>query len=228
MADIDQIKGMLADIKNDLATKATNAKIDELVNELKAKDEKIHELEMKVMQLESRIEIVTNTNHLIERKVDDYEQYGRRCNLRINGIPVDDEEREDGRVCLRKVKEEVKKLNINPDDLRFDRAHRIGKIQKDDGGKVLPRPMIVRLTSWSDRTSIYQARNKDKAAKVKFYIDLTKRRFELKKLAMERVKDNLNVDFIFADTNCNLCARFKNGAFKFFNSIEELDKILGK
>ena len=226
MANINQIKIILEDIQKDLATKATNEKIDLLVNELKAKDERINELETKVLSLESRLAILTNTNLLIERKLDDNEQYGRRLNLRINGIPVGNDEHEDGDKCLRKVKEEVNKLNLNCDQLRFDRAHRLGKIKKDVNGKILPRPMIVRLISWSDRTSIYRARNKDKG-QVKFYIDLTKRRFELKKLAIERVKDRHDVDFIFADVNCNLCARFKDGAFKFFNSVEELDKILG-
>ena len=58
-------------------------------------------------------------------------------------------------------------------------------------------------------------------------MDLTKRRFQLKKPAIERSKNNPNVDFVFADKNCSVGVRFKNGVFKFFNSVEEMTSVLG-
>ena len=108
------------------------------------------------------------------------------------------------------------KLGVQTDDLIFDRAHRVGRVKKDENGKVLPRLMIVRLSTWHDRTVIY--RNRDKKGKVRFFLDLTKRRYELKKLAINRTNDNSNVDFVFTDVNCNLVIKFKDGSFKFFNS----------
>ena len=226
MTTIQEIKAILDDIKKDLASKATSDKIEELVKLLKEKDTKIDSLEQKIEILESKVAIVMNTNELLTRKVDDGEQYQRRLSLRVSGIPCDENEKETGEVCLRKVKEEVTKLGLNPNDLRFDRAHRIGPVRKNNEGKELPRQMIFRMTSWADRTAIYRSRQKGKDVKVRFYIDLTKRRFELKKLAIERIQGHPLVDFCFVDVNCNLCIRFSNGTYKYFNSTDELETIL--
>ena len=226
MANLQEIKNILDGIKKDLENKATNAKIDELVDQIRQRDIKINALEEKVAFLEGKISVIEKVTTLLERKLDDGEQYQRRPSLRIDGIPMVRNERETGEVCLRKVKEEVAKLGLKPESMKFDRAHRIGREKFDADGNALPRQMIFRMTSWADRTQIYKARNKERGAKVKFYIDLTKRRFQLKKLASDRVKGNPLVDFVFTDVNCNLCIRFVNGDYKFFNSSEELDNLL--
>ena len=183
-------------------------------------------MEVKVQVLESKISIVKNVNDLLERKIDDGEQYTRRTSLRINGIPCGEEEKETNKECLIKVKAEIAKLGLDPESLSIDRAHRLGKQRNDKQGKPLPRQMIVRLLYWSDRTKIYQSRPKEREAEVKFYPDLTKRRLDLKKLATEYVKDFPNVDFVFTDINCNLVVRFKNGQLKYFNSVDELHRIM--
>ena len=73
-------------------------------------------------------------------------------------------------------------------------------------------------TSWRARTLVYRGR--DKKGDTRFYIDQTKRRFALRKMADELVKDRPEIDFAFVDVNCNLCIRFKYGWYKFFNSEE--------
>ena len=223
---MDEIKATLEAIQTDLKNKATCENIEDLKRLIKEKDTKIEALEKKVDELESKLSVIDRTNELLSRKIDDGEQYQRRSSRRVNGIPSDKDEVETGEICLKKVKEEVSKLGIDPTKLQFDRAHRVGFVKKDASGNPLPRPMIFRMTSWADRTLIYKARDKQKGAKIKFYIDLTKRRLDLKTLAIERVQEYPNVDFVFADINCNLCVRFKSGAFKFFNSEEELEQIL--
>ena len=134
-------------------------------------------------------------------------------------------EREKEKDCLDKVKAEVDKLGVLIPPCCYDRAHRVGKVYTDANGKVT-KPMIVRLVSWKARTDIYRARKRDSSTR--FYMDLTKRRFSLKKFAYEKIKDNGLVDFVFADVNNNIGFRLKNGQFKFFNSEEELEKILGE
>ena len=93
------------------------------------------------------------------------------------------------------------------------------------------RQMIVKFTSFRARSIIYLNRVKGNGERVDgcvpFYIDQTKRRFQLKKMAMDYVKTKLNVDFLFVDINCNLCIRFKNGQYKFFNSEEEMINVVG-
>ena len=220
MSETNELRTMLAQIQKDLAsnTKSTNEKIDALLKKIEEKDAVISALEERVLHLEK-------TKELLERRIDDNESYHRRQSLRITGVPLNqDGHKETEKECLDKVKAEVVKLGVTLSDCEFDRAHRIGPINKDRAGNVLPNPMIVRFTSWRARTAVYRSRTKN--GKVRFYIDLTKRRFLLKKQAMIKTDDNPLVSFVFADVNNNLCLRLANGQFKFFNSEYELDNIL--
>ena len=164
---------------------------------------------------------------MLERKIDDNESYQRRQSLRIVGIPQHHGgEKETEEICLQKVKNEIRKLDVDIDlDSALDRAHRIGKIKVNEDGIVINRPMIVRFVSWKARTAVY--RQREKRGDIRFYIDLTKRRFLLKKTAIDRVKGNDLVNFVFADVNNNLCLRLTNGTLRFFNSEAELNNILG-
>ena len=65
----------------------SNKKIDELLEEIRAKDDKIRSLESRVEQLEGNLSILQNTVKLLEIKSDDNEQYSRRPSLRISHIP---------------------------------------------------------------------------------------------------------------------------------------------
>ena len=106
----------------------------------------------------------------------------------------------------------------------IDRAHRVGKkYTRDDTGEVI-HPVIVRFTSWRARTTIY--RKRERRAPVRFYTDLTKRRLELKKLADSKTKNNDKVKFAFADINNSIGIRLADESMRFFNSEEELDRIL--
>ena len=147
--EVQELKNMLEDIKKQLAEKATTAQINKLIEEIKAKDQKIKSLEEKVDELEAKVSIQEKTITLLERKTDNGEQYTRRLNLRINGIPS--EKNENDKACLTKVINEVKKLNIDVDVSSFDRAHRLGPVKEDEHGNPLPRTMIVRLTSFRER-----------------------------------------------------------------------------
>ena len=83
MANILDMQKTLEEIKVQLATKATNDKIDELLKEIREKDKKIESLEARIEALEGKIEVQSKVNSLLERKVDDGEQYQRRLSLRI-------------------------------------------------------------------------------------------------------------------------------------------------
>ena len=213
MSETNELRTILAQIQTDLAnnTKSTNEKIDALLKKIEEKDAVITTLEERVSFLEKK-------NELLERKIDDNESYHRRQSLRIIGIPLNENGvKETESECLNKVKAEVVKLGVNLSNCEFDRAHRIGAIKKDRAGNVLPNPMIVRFSSWRARTEVY--RNRIKKGNVRFYIDLTKRRFVLKQQAMEETKDNPLVSFVFADINNNLCIKVKSGELKFFLTL---------
>ena len=224
MADLDEIHQALKDIQSLLDEKATKNQIDLLMRTLNDKEERIAKLEKDVEEIKASLEIEHSTNlvlsrtiELLEKKADDNESYLRRQCLRITGIP--EEKNENGDKSLAIAKKEIKKLGITMMDCEFDRAHRIGPKQQNKD-----RPLIVKFTSWRARTLVYKKRKKKD--KVRFYLDLTKRRFKLLKDAGELVKDNEEVDFVFADTNNNICIRFVDGAVCVFSSVEELTNIL--
>ena len=225
MADIAELKTLIEGIQAALKDTATNEKIEELIRKIDEKDTKISSLEKRVEMLEGRVAIVENVNSLLERKCDDLESYTRRQNLRIVGI-AEPEGDENGDECLRKVKEEISKMdNVQFDlDSVIDRAHRVGP-KKNRQGERVQRAMIVRFTSWRARTHVYTNRKTSKGD-AKFYTDLTKRRFDLKKKAQEKTNGNEKVKFSYSDVNNNICLMLENGTKKSFNSEAELDTIL--
>ena len=204
-------------MKNSMDTKD---KFDELFKLLGEKDDKIAQLEERVKGLETQA-------GLFDRRLDDRESYGRRQNLRIVGIPPpSDGRKESADQVLEKVKDAIVALdvpNLNVDQV-IDRAHRVCKKFKRDGSNEEIHPIIVRFTSWRSRTAVY--RRREKRGRIRFYTDLTKRRLDLKKLADDRTKDNDKVKFAFADVNNNIGLRLADDRMAYFNSEDELERIL--
>ena len=113
-------------------------------------------------------------------------------------------------------------MNVNIEESEFNRIHRIGpKIKKN--GKVFQQ-IIVKFKGFVPRTKVYRARKHK--ADIAIHLDLTKRRYLLLKDAYGKAKNCASVDFACADINCSLCLRLKNGEWKFFNSLEELERLL--
>ena len=79
-------------------------------------------------------------------------------------------------------------------DRDFDRAHRVGPSHDRDGKLRADRQMIVKFTSFWARSKVYRAR--PKVGDIRVYIDQTKRRFNLRKMAADYVKDKPEVDFV--------------------------------
>ena len=118
----------------------------------------------------------------------------------------------------------------------INRAHRIGMeyTEKNSGKKI--KPIIVKFKSWSAQEQFYDARPKNfKDGKRKpcyksfsVWVDLTKRRYMLLREARELIKNNDYIDFAFADINCSLGFRYKNGSFRYFNSENEFHNLTNK
>ena len=137
MEGLADIRKLIEDIQQDLRNKATNEKINELIQKIDEKDAKISKLENDVKLLEARVTVMKQLNTLLERKYDDLESYTRRQNLRIVGIPEPDGGTEDGDACVAKVKEEIAKLELHLDlNQVVDRAHRIGPKTDRKGNRI--------------------------------------------------------------------------------------------
>ena len=94
----------------------------------------------------------------------------------------------------------------------------------------------MKFKSWSARKQFYDARpNNFKDGKKKpgyksfsVSVELTKRRYLLLGEARELIKNNDDIDFAFADINCSLGFRYKNGSFRYFSSENELHNLINK
>ena len=157
-------------------------------------NQKITVLESTVAMLQKHVSALKQKCENSEVCLDDREQYGRRVCLRIDGIPiVPNETSVDVLRNVREkwegseeIQEKWKKEGIQPiPDSVIDRAHRIGKIYKNNTDNVEIQSVILRLSTFRHRIQIYLARKLMKDVSVK--LDLTKYRYSTLKEARERV-----------------------------------------
>ncbi len=200
-----------AELKKEMATKEF---IDNLHATIKKQNDKIEMLESKIVIMERHIAQLQNN-------LDDNEQYNRRMCLRINGIPpVAEGEGETSEMCLEKVKNVFKELEVDVPDAVIDRAHRIGSPRIVKGKKI--HQVIVRFTTWRHRTLVYRARKK--CPKYRIKLDLTKRRIDIIQKVTSFLEEK-ELGFAFADVNCRLSVKI-GAVFEHFNSEEDLMDII--
>ena len=139
--------------------------------------------------------------------------------MRISDIPTSDVSETKDK-CLNLVVETLNGINgVNITQSDIDRCHRVGK-----KNPAYPQQMIVKFKYWRTRESIYKGRKDLKDNKV--FVDLTKRRLDLRNLAIEKTKTNDEILYVFADINCSLGLKSKDGKFHYFNSVDELESII--
>ena len=157
-------------------------------------------------QLEKRITKLENDN-------EDLEQYGRRVCLRIEDVPVANEETAEE--VFKKTENMLKKVCPNLSGDCIDRAHRIGPDFTCYKSQEKYRSVMVRFVSFKHRTLLYRKRASLKNVRVK--IDLNKRQYEVFKKAINLVNGNNDVDYLFTDVSCRLKVVFKDKRSRFFN-----------
>ena len=92
---------------------------------------------------------------------DNLEQYNRRENIRIYGVPESSGKKDDGEQILFEIADE---LGIELDNWDIQRCHRLGKKLKNgsyansNNGKTKSRPIIVRFVSYKKRTEFCTAK----------------------------------------------------------------------
>ena len=216
---ISELKQDNIEIKDELRRKASEAKIDELIEEIRLKDEKIAILESKNMLLEKAVKS-------LESRSEANEQYSRRLCLRVS-IPVkEDAPRMTSETCLEEMSERFVSAGLSVPDYALDRSHPIGKSYVDDNG-VRRRTLICKFTSWCYRTLVYRARKSfPKGTTIR--LDLTKERLKLLKDAQVLIKDNTNFKYVFADVNCSLGIRLADDSLLHFSSLSEVEKIVAE
>ena len=117
----------------------------------------------------------------------------------------------------------MKHLKVEVNDNDFNRIHRVGQKYRRDDAKECQQ-VIVKFKGFMSRTKVYRARKYK--CDISIQLDLTKRRYDQLKSARTRMKDVDSVEYAFAEINCSLGLRLKNGRFRFFNSSENLNMAL--
>ena len=199
------IEAALKPIRDSLGKLPDRNYFIEKVTEIK--DQNMEELDDKIKSLEEMVEKLETSLAVVNRlqyKIDNEEQYSRKQCLRINNVDLPGENESKDR--MQKVKDILNELDCGVGIDSVDRAHRIGprKVSNVDGK--LHQQTIVRFSSFKDRTKVIYS-NRKIVNKVKFRLDLRRSRQSTFKLASEWAKGCSDVDFVFADINCNLVAK---------------------
>ena len=215
----------------------------EVNSRLDEQDKRIDALYVELEAQQKRFEIIEsdnalkdNTIKILKLKSDQNEQYSRRHSLRIHNIQTKANETNDDIMNIVKSCCESLKVPFNRQDI--SRAHRIGKIieveEKDRRGNFKKtgkktQSVIVKFKEWDPRTALYVARPRyEPGRKSDFTIslDLTHHRQQLLENARVRTEKVKRIKFCFADKNCIIGFRTVDDQMRFFNSMEELEKLL--
>lgn len=181
--------------------------------------------------------LVTNTKLLID-KTGSLESYSRRPCLRITGVEANKDESNADVINI--VKECLNEINADIPITRIDRIHRIGKREYNRWSEKFEQQIIVKFKDWEDRCLVYKSRpkwhelNKEDntiekpSRRFSVKLDLSKERNELLNYAIKIINDQRdgNINYIFADINCNLVCKLNNGLFKYFKNKVEFHNIV--
>lgn len=162
--------------------------VDKIVSLLLGKMK--NELQTMFKDAVGRIEVLESENTCLKQEintlrvsVDDMEQYSRRQNLRIYGIPEKTDENTD-QIVVNMCK---KQLGIDIDVSQVCSSHRIGKTSE---GK--HRALIVKFTNHNTKSAVYNNKKLLKSTNIVIKEDLTYNKLQLLKL-VSRKTDRKNV-----------------------------------
>lgn len=175
----DVVKVLADAVAACIETKVLN-RVEEALSEFKTLNEELrkqlNEKDSEIEQLRLSLEQVrTSSKEEIICRTDDLEQYQRRDNLRVFGVPETEGEDTDHLIMdvARKVGEDIQLIDIS-------RSHRVGP---KTGQK--PRPIIVKFVSYRDRSRLFHSKRKLKGSGITIREDLTTCRLSILRAAVE-------------------------------------------
>lgn len=147
-----------------------NGKLSEVQSDVQQIKRNIGQMQAEVEDLKEKVVMLSEENvaleqlntdldgkvKFLEKKVDDLECRSRRNNLLFYGIPKDPEETNDS--CEQKVKELLTTKMALPDDIKFERVHRVGNKPTS--------PVIACCSSYRDKVAILKAKKELKGSNV--------------------------------------------------------------
>jgi hypothetical protein len=214
---LHRLAGNIQVLHVDMGPKKDQSKIiNELKQQVEAYKKRFVELESRIEKLESSEAVMKNTTEKLRNELDRLDQYGRRSNLLIRNVEINDHDssEEDQAKITSVVKNIIsKELKLPVDSI--DKLHRVGK-KKDYQSKKYQN-IVVRFKSHHARYDVYRKRKEVKNG-VKLNPHLTKRRGTLLHETVEMAEKIDAVDFVYANIHGDICAMLKeeiNGTKKF-------------
>ena len=208
---IDILEGKLfeKDKENDTLKK----KIGELENDIENRKSEIKDQKTENEKLLKQIE---KNAEISDGKINDLEQYGRRNNLKINGLPEsegDETAEMTAEILTAKLNSVIGGLNLKKDDI--DIAHRLGmKKTPKPHETVYPRRVIVRFNSRCKRDAILRSRKLFKGTDIYVNEDLTKVNQLVLSCVRKKMKDEVET------------AWTKNGRIMYKNKTGAIVEVL--
>lgn len=178
----DLIRDIFQQMKDEFL-KSVSHRIDILEGKLFEKDQENESLKREIHDLnksldyqktenEKLVDQIQKVNEAAEEKINDLEQYGRRNNLRITGIPeqrdVEETAEMTTRIVLEKLNDSIETLDL--ERFEIDIAHRLGQKRANSH-----RPIIIKFQSKMKRDAVLRSRKVFKGSKIFVNEDLTRK-----------------------------------------------------
>lgn len=162
----------------------------------------IEKCEARISEFKTQIEVLKRENLELKKecedKVDALEQYTRKNNLRIYGVP--ENSNEDVEAVF--VNTLSTKLNIDISPEYIEICHRVGR-----RSEAVVRPIIVKFASYKYKSLVYRHRSRLKGTKIVIKEDLTKNRdLQMKELLVKYGRNSVwsRDGMLFYKTNGNV------------------------
>ena len=136
-------------------------------------------------------------------KQDELEQYNRRENLRIYGVPDSNSRKDDGESVLFDIAD---KLGIELDEWDIQKAHRLGKKPKHNPNAQevsttrKARPIIARFVNYKKRNEFVYAKSKLKSSERNSGVFITEDLTPLRNKLLNYVKNKCDDRFVLCHT----------------------------
>ena len=158
--------------------------IEFLKTEIQSKDTQIEKLKS---EIHATVNEKNKESNKYEEIANTAEQYSRRNNLRMTGVPGDQDRQSSIAVTTQVVSLVNRYLNIPINESDIDIAHRLGKFKQGEN-----RPVIIKFVRRQIKVDIVKNSKRFKGSGIFVNDDLTKLNAEV--LASTRLKDPQNVE----------------------------------
>ncbi|XP_077492093.1 uncharacterized protein LOC144102810 [Amblyomma americanum] len=167
---------------NDIAVDIKDMKENRLVN-IENKLDALSRLENRVMSCQEQVSCMSTTIERLEARLEQLENYSRRSNLIIYGIPESEEERNE--TLEETVNKDIFHDILGLDPIPIERIHRLGKPAIDK-----TRPVILKLLDSRHKTVILKNGKKLKGKDYSIGEDFSQNVRELRKKLWDSAKPN--------------------------------------